>query len=162
MPDTSPNRSKTDPATFEVVKNSLLKAAESLLDAYSHLQIVVIYTTVARIARYRAPVNSPRTSNGAANGCVGLILPTRRMDYKKLTKKLDLSGFDKDRAKDTPLASANANVVGAADAFVGGFAAAWCHGLSVEGALLWGYGAVLRACAAIGANQRQGPGTIQG
>ena len=30
MPDTSPNRSKTDPATFEVVKNSLLKAAEEM------------------------------------------------------------------------------------------------------------------------------------
>ena len=30
MPDTSANRSKTDPATFEVVKNSLLKAAEEM------------------------------------------------------------------------------------------------------------------------------------
>ena len=91
-----------------------------LLSEFSGLRIVVIYVLQGRVARYR---------NGSSSADVSLLLPTRRADYNKLKS---LSGEKQEHL---------GNVVGAADAFFGGFAAGWCRGLGVERSLVWAYGA---------------------
>ena len=105
------------------------RACGMLLEEFPGLRIVVLYVPQGRVARYRNDADR-RASDGSFSGSeVSLLLPTRRADYQKLQS---LSGEKPELI---------GNIVGAGDAFFGGFAAGWCCGLGVERSLVWAYGA---------------------
>ena len=104
------------------------RACEMLLQEFSGLRVVIIYVPQGRVVRYRNGARSGTTDSSSSNDDVSLLLPTRCADYQKLKS---LSGEKQEYL---------GNVVGAADAFFGGFAAGWCRGLGVERSLVWAYG----------------------
>ena len=98
------------------------EAAARLLERFASLKIALVKGGSGYALQYRTGQGTDRQR---------LLMPTQKMEFPK---KRD----DDEQLRPT--------TIGAADAFFGGFAAAWCHGHSLENgglgkALLWAYGA---------------------
>ena len=110
------------------------RIARHLLDEFDDLSTVIIFCDGNVVIRYRGDGQNGKVGRAECTD-VQLFLPLRRMEHVHMESLAGSAGEGDEW--DSPAAS----VVGAIDAFCGGVAAAQCHRLSVEQAVLWGYAA---------------------
>jgi len=123
------------------------EAASSLMEKWSTLSAVVVHVYAGCVLRERKPglqrAMGLRVAEGPGDS--GRVL-ARAENFRDGSNEGEAHVFVL-----PSLHGKDVDIVGASDAFVGGFVAALCHGLSGAQGLLWGEGASRRARMVAGA-----------